>query len=81
MSFLTKTIPRGLAATLPRASITPARTFTTSFPLQKILPDAVKDTLKKADRAVSDNIIIPAVDATGIFPSLLLLFSPHINTR
>jgi hypothetical protein len=54
MSFLTRTQPmlrtRGFAAIAPRA-------FSTSFVVRKSATEAVKDTVKTVDRAVSNKIV------------------------
>lgn len=54
------------AVFLPR-TVHAARAFTTSFAAQKTATEAVKDGAKKVDRTVSDNIVIPGLDAAGIY--------------
>ncbi|PMD67403.1 uncharacterized protein K444DRAFT_658462 [Hyaloscypha bicolor E] len=52
MSFLTRTVSRFSA----QAS-SGARTFSTTLVSRKIVPDAVKEPVKKMDRAVSDKLV------------------------
>jgi hypothetical protein len=52
MSFLTRTVPRFSA----QAS-SGARAFSTTLVSRKIVPDAVKEPVKKIDRAVSDKLV------------------------
>ena len=53
MSFLTRTAIR----TAPRVSAFAPRAFSTSFVAQKTATEAVKDTVKGVDRAVSDKLV------------------------
>jgi len=39
------------------------RPFSTTFVQQKTAKDSVKDGLKSVDRAVSDNVVLPGLDA------------------
>lgn len=71
MSFLTKTtyLTRTAAISasrLPTAYTAQQRHFSATPYAQKTVTDSVTDGLKKADRAVSDNIVLPAVDAVGM---------------
>jgi hypothetical protein len=67
-SFLTRTARP--ATTLSRTIAIPAsRPFTTTLIQQKTAKDSVKDGLKSVDRAVSDNIVLPGLDAAGTFHS------------
>ncbi len=56
------------AVFIPRALVVPAsrRTFITSPVYCKTATETVKDGLKKADRAVSDNIVLPGIDAASM---------------
>lgn len=69
MSFLTKTsgLYRTAAISATRLPTTyySQRHFTSTSIAQKTATDSVKDGLKKVDRTVSDNIVLPAVDAVG----------------
>ncbi|KAJ2904570.1 lea domain protein [Zalerion maritima] len=49
--------PRQLATASRVAAVSTTRTFTTSFAAQKSATEAVTDTLKAADRKVSDKIV------------------------
>ena len=69
MSFLTKTtgLPRAVAISAMRLPATyTQRTFTSTTLQQKTATETVKDGIKKVDRAVSDNVAIPALDAAGM---------------
>merc|ERR1712169_155241 len=50
------------AVFLPRTAYA-TRAFTTSFAAQKSATEAVKDGAKKVDRTVSDNVVLPGLDA------------------
>lgn len=41
------------------------RPVSTTSPARKTPTEAAKEGLKKADRAVSDNILVPGLDAAG----------------
>ncbi|KAG5998707.1 hypothetical protein E4U54_002132 [Claviceps lovelessii] len=63
MSFLTERVlraalplGRGLAVQAPRA-------FSTSPALRKTPTETVKDGMKSVDRAVTDNVVLPGLDA------------------
>jgi hypothetical protein len=68
MSFLTKTtgLPRAVAISATRLPATyTQRSFTSTTIQQKTATETVKEGMKKVDRAVSDNVAIPALDAAG----------------
>lgn len=74
MSFLTKTsnLARTAAVSatrLPATYTAQQRYFSVTPFAQKTATESVTDGLKKVDRAVSDNIVLPAVDAVGMFSS------------
>jgi hypothetical protein len=54
MSFLTRTVVPRFSAQLRVAG---ARAFSTTLVTRKIVPDAVKEPVKKIDRAVSDKLV------------------------
>lgn len=55
-----------LAVPVSRAlTVQGPRTFTTSAVARKSATETVKDGLKSVDRAVSDKIVIPGLDAAG----------------
>ncbi|KAM5351797.1 hypothetical protein ACJ41O_004520 [Fusarium nematophilum] len=57
MSFLTENIVRRVALAPRVFAIQAPRTFSTSFAAHRTATEAVKDTAKKVDRAVSDKIV------------------------
>jgi hypothetical protein len=64
MSFLT----RNTITSASRASIAFApRAFSTSLAARKVVPDAVKDTAKTVDRAVSDKLV-DGIEIGRMFP-------------
>jgi len=78
MSFLTERFLRiatpasrvALATASRTTTTTASRTaraapFSTTSPARKTPTEAAKEGLKKADRAVSDNILVPGLDAAG----------------
>ncbi|KZZ92499.1 hypothetical protein AAL_06125 [Moelleriella libera RCEF 2490] len=70
MSFLTE---RSLRSALPvarralavRQTALPRRAFSTSLRLRKSPADSVKDGLKTVDRAVTDNVVLPGLEAAA----------------
>ena len=65
-------IPRAVVAAHTQTPIS-SRPFSTTYPVQKVVPDSVKSGLKKVDRAVSDKIVV-GIDAAGTFSP------PHSTT-
>jgi len=65
------------AVFLPRTAYA-TRAFTTSFAAQKSATEAVKDGAKKVDRTVSDNVVLPGLDAAGTLYPLCLLAKEYI---
>jgi hypothetical protein len=77
MSFLTRTVVPRFSAQLRVAG---ARAFSSTLVTRKIVPDAVKEPVKKIDRAVSDKL----VDGIELgrkysIPLSLLRFSSVLN--
>ena len=67
MSFLTEKMIRPVARTIPRVALynaPRAAPFSASVAYQKSPVESVKDAAKKVDRTVSDNVLIPGLDAT-----------------
>lgn len=77
MSFLSEKFLR-LAVPASRLAATAPRAFTTSVAARKSAADSVKDGLKSVDRTVSDNVVLPGLDAAGTFASPRL---PWVNVR
>ncbi|PHH77687.1 hypothetical protein CDD82_3398 [Ophiocordyceps australis] len=65
MSFITKKI---IGAAIPASrtvSVQAPRAFGTCAVLSKSATESVKDGLKSVDRAVSDNVVLPGLDAAA----------------
>lgn len=87
MSFLTE---RSLRSALPvarralavRQTALPRRAFSTSLRLRKSPADSVKDGLKTVDRAVTDNVVLPGLEAAGmLFPPNPQRTTTHTHVR
>ncbi|KAH8798116.1 hypothetical protein F5882DRAFT_395172 [Hyaloscypha sp. PMI_1271] len=57
MSFLTRTVLPLFSVQASSLRIAGARAFSTTLVTRKIVPDAVKEPVKKIDRAVSDKLV------------------------
>jgi hypothetical protein len=80
MSFLTRTVVPRFSVQTSSLRVAGARAFSTTLVTRKIVPDAVKEPVKKIDRAVSDKL----VDGIELgrkysFPLSLLRFSIVLN--
>ncbi|KAG5930251.1 hypothetical protein E4U42_002461 [Claviceps africana] len=65
MSFLTERVVRA-ALPLSRGMVVQApRVFSTSPSLRKTPTESVKEGLKSVDRAVTDNVVLPGLDAAA----------------
>lgn len=87
MSFLIEATSRRAAAAASRAARTSIQAspasrapFTTSLRLHKTVTESVKDTLKSADRAVS-NKVADGLDAGGTRPSPHTFYFHHMLTQ
>lgn len=65
MSFLTERIFRAALPLSRRVAVQAPRSFSTSRAWRKTPTESVKDGLKTVDRAVTDNVVIPGIDAAG----------------
>lgn len=75
MSFLTERIFRAALPLSRRVAVQAPRSFSTSLAWRKTPTESVKDGLKTVDRAVTDNVVIPGIDAAGAL--FLTLRSPQ----
>jgi len=57
MSFLTRTVLPRFSVQASSLRVAGARAFSTTLVTIKIVPDAVKEPVKKIDRAVSDKLV------------------------
>ncbi|KAG5981390.1 hypothetical protein E4U55_002977, partial [Claviceps digitariae] len=63
MSFLTERMVRAALPLGRSMAVRAPRVFSTSPALRKTPTESVKDGLKSVDRAVTDNVVLPGLDA------------------
>ncbi|KAG6040742.1 hypothetical protein E4U41_007251 [Claviceps citrina] len=65
MSFLTERVFRAALPLSRGVAVTAPRAFSTSLALRKTPTESVKDGLKTVDRAVTDHVVLPGLEAAA----------------
>uniref|UniRef100_A0A1Y1LY10 Uncharacterized protein n=1 Tax=Photinus pyralis TaxID=7054 RepID=A0A1Y1LY10_PHOPY len=63
MSFVTERAVRSAVPMYRSIMVQAPRAFSTSFAMRKSPTETVKDGLKTVDRTVTDNVVLPGLDA------------------
>lgn len=67
MSFLAERAVRSAVPMCRTIMVQAPRAFSTSVAMRKNPTETVKDGLKTVDRTVTDNVVLPGLEAAGTF--------------